>query len=276
MPEKPSILVVFAHPDDEAFPTGGTLAHYAALGHRVVLACATKGEAGQLKDPALAPADGSPPDMATIRIKELEAACAALGIEPPVFLEYHDSGRNERLQKDNPQALYNADLWEVEARIRAVIEQVQPKVMITFDPHGGYGHPDHLVIHRAATAAFYSSGYLPDPPQRLFYSAFTIERATQMQQSGQADSIMGGLDPKVFGVSEETIALRMEVSAYLPHKQAAIAAHRSQFAQRNAQMNQTPERQAFFEKFLAIETFVLGGTRGPIPHWPLRDLFDGL
>ena len=62
MAEKPSILVVFAHPDDEAFPTGGTLAHYAALGHRVVLVCATKGEVGQLKAPALAPADGSPPD----------------------------------------------------------------------------------------------------------------------------------------------------------------------------------------------------------------------
>lgn len=214
--------------------------------------------------------------MATIRTVELEQACKALGIDPPIFLGYHDSGRNERLQKDNPNALYKADLWEVEAKIRAVIEQVQPKVMITFDPHGGYGHPDHLVIHRAATAAFYSSGYLPNPPQRLFYSAFSIERATQMQQSGQADSIMGGLDPKVFGVSEETIALRMDMSTYVPQKMAAVAAHRSQFAERTAQMGQTPERQALFEKMLALETFALGGTRGAVPQWPLGDLLDGL
>lgn len=208
MPELPAILAVFAHPDDEAFPTGGTLAHYAKLGHKVYLACATKGEVGQLKDPTLAPADGSAPDMAAIRVKELEASCKALGIEPPIFLGYRDSGRGERLRKDDPQALYNADLWGVEAKIREAIAQVEPQVLITFDPHGGYGHPDHLVIHRAATAAFYSSGYLPNPPQRLFYTAFTIERAAAMQQGGQARSIMDGLDPQVYGVSDSTVILK--------------------------------------------------------------------
>jgi len=271
MSELPAILVVLAHPDDEAFPTGGTLAHYAKLGHRVVLLCATRGEAGQIKDASLGQLD----DLGAHREEELRKSCEALGIEAPVFLGYGDSGRNERLRKDDPNALHNADLWEVEAKIRALIAEVAPKILITFDPHGGYGHPDHLAIHRAATAAFYSSGYLPSPPQRLFYTTFTIERATQMQQSGQADSIMKGLDPKVFGVSENTLAVQMDVTPYLPNKLAAIQAHRSQFAERTEQM-QNPERRAFFEKMLATETFSLGGTRGLIPRWPLRDLFDGL
>ncbi|MER3554028.1 MAG: PIG-L domain-containing protein [Meiothermus sp.] len=275
MAELPSLLAVFAHPDDEAFPTGGTLAHYARLGHRVYLACATRGEVGQLKDPSLAPPDGSPLDMAALRTGELEASCKALGIEPPIFLGYRDSGRKDRLRKDDPQALYNADLWEVEAKIREVIAQVRPKVLITFDSHGGYGHPDHLVIHRAATAAFYSSGHLPDPPQRLFYSAFTIERAAAMQQSGQASSIMDGLDPQVYGVSEGTIILRMNVSDYVPNKMAAVQAHRSQFAPMTAE-SVPPERRAQMQQWMATETFALGGTRGPIPHWPLLDMFEGM
>ncbi|MBF6592816.1 MAG: PIG-L family deacetylase [Thermaceae bacterium] len=275
MAELPAILAVFAHPDDEAFPTGGTLAHYAKLGHKVYLACATKGEVGQLKDPALAPADGSPPDMAAIRTKELEQSCRALGLEAPIFLGYHDSGRNERLRKDDPQALYNADLCEVEASIRQVIAGVQPKILITFDPHGGYGHPDHLVIHRAATAAFYSSGHLPHPPQRLFYSAFTSERAAAMQNSGQNDSIMRGLDPLVFGVSENTVVLKMNVSDYVPAKLAAVQAHRSQFAPMTSD-SVPPERRAAMLEWMATETFALGGTRAALPHWPLLDMFEGM
>lgn len=271
MTDLPSILAVFAHPDDEAFPTGGTLAHYARLGHKVYLACATRGEAGQLKDPAL-----MVEDMGALRTRELEASCQVLGLQPPLFLGYRDSGRNERLRRDDPQALHNADLWEVEAKIRDLIAQLQPKILITFDPHGGYGHPDHLVIHRATTAAFYSSGYLPNPPQRLFYSAFTIERATAMQQSRQVDSIMGGLDPKVFGVAENTLAVQMEVHAYVPQKLAAITAHRSQFADRTQTMNTNPEWRAFMEQMMSVETFALGGTRSPIPRWPLQGLLDGI
>ncbi|MCL6567493.1 MAG: PIG-L family deacetylase, partial [Meiothermus silvanus] len=83
-----SLLAVFAHPDDEAFSSGGTLAHYAALGARVVVACATRGEAGQIKDPALQGVS----DLGKVREEELARACAALGLEPPVFLGFHDSG----------------------------------------------------------------------------------------------------------------------------------------------------------------------------------------
>ncbi len=270
MAHLPTILAVFAHPDDEAFPTGGTLAHYAKLGHKVYLACATKGEAGQIKDPSL----GEVKDLASVRVGELEAACMALGIERPIFLGFHDSGRKERVRHDDPLALRNAEIFEVEAKIREIIERLEPTILITFDPHGGYGHIDHLVIHRATTAAFYSTGYLPNPPQRMFYSAFSIERATAMQQSGR--NIMEGLDPKLYGVSDSTIALTMNVSAYLPQKMAAIEAHRSQFADRTQEMTTNPERRTFMEQMMTSETFALSGTRGPIPNWPLQGLFDGL
>jgi N-acetyl-1-D-myo-inositol-2-amino-2-deoxy-alpha-D-glucopyranoside deacetylase len=271
MTSLPTLLVVFAHPDDEAFPTGGVMAHYAEKGHKVYLACATKGEAGQLKDPSLG--DGS--DMASIRVRELEASCAALGVEPPIFLGWHDSGRNERLRLDDPKALHNADLWAVEQTIRDVIAQVKPTVMITFDPHGGYGHPDHLVIHRAATAAFFSTGHFPHPPQRLFYSAWTIERMQQMQASGQSNNIVGGLEPTLYGVDPNTLALTMDVSAYVPQKMAAAKAHRSQFAQLTSD-DVPAERRAQMEKMFSREAFSLGGTRGAIVKWPLSGLFDDL
>ncbi len=268
MPSRPPLLAIFAHPDDEAFPTGGTLAHYAAQGHPVYLACATRGEAGQLKDPSL-PVE----DLGAWRTRELEAACAALGIHPPFFLGYHDSGRHERLRQNDPLALHNADLWEVEAKIRALIAQLEPQVILTFDPHGGYGHPDHLVVHRAATAAFFSSGHLPNPPLRLFYSVFTTPQVQTLQRSGQAESILGGLDAQIFGVAENTVAVWMDVQAYLERKQAAIAAHRSQFAPR-LQALRAGSQDPF--AMLGLEAFALGGTRGPLPRWPLQDLFDGL
>lgn len=262
-----SLLAVFAHPDDEAFSSGGTLAHYAAQGAKVSLICATRGEAGKIKDPTL-----SIKDLGVHREGELRKACAALGIDAPIFLDYHDSGRNERLRKDDPQAFINADLLEVEEKIRQVIAAVEPEVMLTFDPHGAYGHPDHLVIHRAATAAFYSSGHLPKPPERLFYTAMPSARLRQIQGSGE--NIMAGLEPTLYGVSEGTIAVRMDIAAQRDKKRAALEAHGSQFSPANDPGMASME--SMLEDMLKEETFALGGVRGALPHWPLQDFFDGL
>lgn len=264
-----SLLAVFAHPDDEAFSSGGTLAHYAALGARVVVACATRGEAGQIKDPALQGVS----DLGKVREEELARACAALGLEPPVFLGFHDSGRNERLRKDDPLATINVDLWEIERRIKEVIASVKPQVMITFDPHGGYLHPDHLVIHRAATAAFFSSGYLEGAPERLFYTVWPIEVVAQMQ--ALRPNLAAGLEPQMVGVSESTLAVRMAIADQAEKKRAAIRAHSSQTADQNMS-DLPPEAQAFMERMFSYETFALGGVRGPVLRWPLKHLFDGL
>src|SRR6266540_2872753 len=107
-----------------------------------------------------------------MRTEELRLSCSRLGIEPPLFLGFHDSARKERQRHDDPRALANVDMLEVEAALRRIIEDVKPHVILTFEPHGGYYHPDHVAVHRATTAAFFTSGVMgADAPQRLFYGA---------------------------------------------------------------------------------------------------------
>jgi N-acetyl-1-D-myo-inositol-2-amino-2-deoxy-alpha-D-glucopyranoside deacetylase len=152
-----------AHPDDEIFH-GGVLAHLSDRGVRVTLACGTDGEAGK-PHRSMGPVE----DLGALRADELRLSCARLGIEEPVRLGFHDSARKDRQRHDDPHALANVDMLDVEAAIRGIITDVKPHVIFTFDPHGGYYHPDHVAIHRATTAAFFTSGAMGDQaPERLF------------------------------------------------------------------------------------------------------------
>jgi N-acetyl-1-D-myo-inositol-2-amino-2-deoxy-alpha-D-glucopyranoside deacetylase len=267
-PARPTLLVALAHPDDEAFGSGGTLAHYASLGVRVLLACATRGESGKVTDPAL----GTVADLGALREQELHDACAALGIEKPIFLDYHDSGRLDRVQDHNPQALFNANLLEVEAKIVALIEEYQPDVMLGFDPHGIYGHADHLVMHRAAMGAFFQAGRLEKPPQRLFATVIPTQKIRAMQ-ANRPNSPLGQLDPSIYGVAINTIAVTMEVSAQQERKMATMRAHRSQVGPNSSFAALSPEVLA---QILGAETFGLQAIRGPVQQWPLRGFFDGM
>lgn len=266
-PAKPTLMAVFAHPDDEAFSVGGTLTHYARKGVRVQLVCANRGEAGKITVPGM-----TVDDLGQQREQELREACRALEIPPPVFLDFHDSGRFERTRTGDPLAMMNVTPLEIETRLRAVIAEYQPQVLVTFDPHGGYGHIDHLQINRAATAAFFSTGVLPyGGPQRLYFTALDVEAARGLSRMGQ------NLDPEVYGVSESTIAVRMDVSPYRENKKAALAAHGTQMGpdSRLGQMTQE-ERDEMETRLLGSENFSIGGTRTPIKNWPLRGLFDGV
>jgi N-acetyl-1-D-myo-inositol-2-amino-2-deoxy-alpha-D-glucopyranoside deacetylase len=127
-----SILIAFAHPDDELFHCG-ILAHLADRGARVTLVCATDGEAGRPH-----PSVGHVDDLGALRVEELRRSCARLGIEDPVLLRFHDSARKERLRHDDPHALANVDMLDVEAALRGIIAEVKPHVVLTFEPHGGY------------------------------------------------------------------------------------------------------------------------------------------
>jgi LmbE family N-acetylglucosaminyl deacetylase len=260
----PSLLAIYAHPDDEVFHGGGMLAHLAARGVRVVLACATRGEAGK-PHKSVQPVS----DLAALRTRELERSCEILGIEPPVFLGFHDSARKERQRHGDPRALANVDMLEVEASIRRVVHDVRPQVIVTFDPHGGYYHPDHVAVHRAATAAFYSSGVLgADAPERLFYSVFTLPSYREHSERSRGWGVTDGLDPDVFAVAPELIACSFDARPYLDRKRAAFAAHRSAFG--------ADERLLFaFQPLIEDEAFALGGSRRPIVRWPLADLVDG-
>ena len=267
---QPSLLAIFAHPDDEAFSSGGTLAHYASLGIKVNLVCSTRGEAGKITDPNL-----TVDDLGRHREFELREACKTLGINEPIFLGYRDSGRLERLRKDDPLASINVDPREIESRVREQIEKLQPQVLLSFDPHGGYDHPDHTVIHQAALAAFFSSGHFPNPPQRLFYTASPLEvMKTWVNMPG--GPMTPGMTAEVYGVSEATIAFKHDVSKYVEQKRAAIQLHGSQTGPNSRIGQMPPEYLEKMRERQLTENFSLGGTRGPIPHWPLRGFFDGL
>jgi N-acetyl-1-D-myo-inositol-2-amino-2-deoxy-alpha-D-glucopyranoside deacetylase len=221
---RPSLLIVLAHPDDEIFH-GGVLAHLSERGVRVTLACATDGEAGK-PHPSVGPVD----DLGALRVEELRLSCTRLGIEEPVLLRFHDSARKERQRHDDPHALANVDMLDVEGAIRGIIADVKPHVIVTFDSHGGYYHPDHLAIQRATTAAFFSSSVMgSEAPERLFYATMLRDVFQGLADASRGRGIVDGLDPDVFATAPEMIAVSFDASPYLDRKFSALAAHRSAF-----------------------------------------------
>ena len=270
-----SLLVVLAHPDDEIFH-GGILMHLSQQGVRVTLVCATNGEAGKPH-----PSVGAVDDLGALRTEELRLSCHRLGIDPPVLLGFHDSARGERQRHGDARALANVDMLEVEAAIRRVIEDVRPHVLLTFDPHGGYYHPDHLAVHRATTAAFFSSGAMgAAAPERLFYGTMLRDVFRGLADKSRGRGITDGLDPDVFGTAAEMIAVSFDASSFLQRKFLALAAHRSAFGVTEEMLSSPPtgarEMLDAFRPVFEREVFVLGGTRTPTRRWPLTDFFDGV
>ena len=270
-----SLLVALAHPDDEIFH-GGVLAHLSDRGARVTLVCATDGEAGKPH-----PSIGRVDDLGALRVDELRRSCTRLGIEEPILLRFHDSARKERQRRDDPHALANVDMLDVEAALRNIIADVKPHVVLTFEPHGGYYHPDHVAIHRATTAAFFASGVLgPEAPERLFYAAMLREVFQGLADASRGRGIVDGLDADVFSTSPEMVAVTFDARPYLDRKLSALTAHQSAFGV-TADMLKNPPPPAVqmlraFRPVLEREVFVLGGTRGPVRRWPLDDFFEGL
>jgi LmbE family N-acetylglucosaminyl deacetylase len=270
-----SLLIVLAHPDDEIFH-GGILAHLSERGVRVTLVCATDGEAGK-PHPSVGPVD----DLGALRVEELRLSCSRLGIEEPVLLRFHDSARKERQRHDDPHALANVDMLDVEAAIRGIIADVKPHAIVTFEPHGGYYHPDHVAIQRATTAAFFSSGVMGDEaPERLFYAAMRRDVFVGLADASRGRGIVDGLNPDLFSASPEMIAVSFDARPYSERKLSALAAHRSAFGLTAEMLKNPPPGAAqmlhAFRPVLEHEVFLLGGARGPVQRWPLPDFFDGL
>ncbi|MFI0903830.1 N-acetyl-1-D-myo-inositol-2-amino-2-deoxy-alpha-D-glucopyranoside deacetylase [Streptomyces sioyaensis] len=149
------LLLVHAHPDDESINNGVTMARYAAEGAQVTLVTCTRGEEGEVIPPELAHLAPDRDDtLGPYRVGELAAAMAALGVTDHRFLggpgRYRDSGMMGAPQNERPDCFWQAPLDEAAAELVAVIREVRPQVMVTYDPHGGYGHPDHIQAHRVA------------------------------------------------------------------------------------------------------------------------------
>jgi N-acetyl-1-D-myo-inositol-2-amino-2-deoxy-alpha-D-glucopyranoside deacetylase len=168
MIQQKSLVFIGAHPDDETFGMGATLAKYAREGVKVYYICATRGEAGDAYPEYMK----GYADASEMRSAELKAAAQVLGLTGVIHLGYRDSGMPGTADNQNPRALIQASVDEVAEKIIKILLDIKPQVIITHDPSGGYQHPDHIATHKAAVKAFNDLLQMQSPiyqPRKLYF-----------------------------------------------------------------------------------------------------------
>lgn len=254
------LLAIFAHPDDEAFGCGGTLALAAERHVPTWLVCATDGDQGGAPGEAVDDHSMDP----EIRRGELRCACSAMGIAEPVFLGYRDSGMEGWGAPEG--SLSRADPEEAIGRILAEIRRQRPAVVVTFDPGGIYGHPDHIAVSRFATEAYRRAARLPGGPSVLYHQALARSMVGDMQElmeelaarSGQPLPPPGPDDLRQreamlrLSRPDDEISTVVDVRPAIERKLRALACHGSQM--RGRAWGDVP-RDLIDERFGA-ETFV--------------------
>lgn len=222
-----TLLVIVAHPDDESFGIGGTMARCAEEGHHVTVVCATRGEVGEISDPAIA----TPETLGAVREQELRTGMRILGVEDVRFLEYRDSGMAGTPENADPRSLEQASPEQVSAKLLAIMNELQPDTVITWDASGGYGHPDHIKVHQTATAAFHQRQSRDGHSSRLYWTALPTHLFEEMAKELQAKGIEFGsarLREDMERLPRLTPTAEIDVSPYMERKRQALAAHRSQ------------------------------------------------
>jgi LmbE family N-acetylglucosaminyl deacetylase len=274
------LLAVFAHPDDEAFGTGGTLAHYAAAGVQVTLVCATRGEVGEIADPAYASAE----TLGWIREQELQCAAETMGVGRLILLGYRDSGMAGTAENEDCRAFINAPEGEVVVRLVAIMRQIQPHVVLTFEPNGGYGHPDHIAVHRHMVRAFQLASDPAIYPElgpawqadRLFYTAiphsFFVRMREGMVSLGMDTTELDRRMSAMPGWPDEKVNVTLDVANTVEAKWDALHCHRTQFGPGNL-FRQLPEETV--RALMSQEYFALAWPE-PEPGQRLSGLFEGL
>ncbi|MCI0395636.1 MAG: PIG-L family deacetylase [Chloroflexi bacterium] len=217
------LMCVLAHPDDESLATGGILAKYAASGVQTHLIMATRGERGWFGPAADYP---GPQALGRLRQAELRAAAQVLGLREVVFLDYHDG------------ELDRADHAEAIAKIVTHLRRVQPDVVVTFDPNGMYGHPDHIAISQLTTTAVMAAadpsypGLTTDSPHRvakLYYRAFVqAEQVAYEATFGRLVMPVDSVERRFTAWPEWAITTWIDTSAYGEQILQAVQCHRSQ------------------------------------------------
>lgn len=234
------LLAIFAHPDDETFRCGGTLALLAQRGVAVHLLTATRGEAGSCGNPPLC----SPEELPEVRQRELHCACAALGIQPPHLLDFPDGH------------LHEVDTEDLVHPILSAIRQFKPQVLLTFGQDGLSGHPDHLTIGRVAIEAFQRSEVVA-----VVYTMavlYTLAQRLGMRQ--------------VHPVPDDAISLAVDVSSVWEAKLAALHCHATQWSSSPMKDASEEDQRLFFTH----ETFVQAAVRHPAEDFMPEVLGDFL
>ena len=277
------LMAIFAHPDDEG-AMGGTLAHYANSGTEVMLVCTTRGEVGEISEPSLATKE----TLGIVRQRELEAAAAALGIQHLRFLDYRDSGMVGTPENEDPRAQVNANPIEIRAKIVSLIREFKPDVVVTFEPFGWYGHPDHIATGRWATEAFPMAGDAtvhpelgaPWQPKRLYHSVIPFSRFGGMMQEAIE---LGYMDPPKEGEglqipeeerkrAEEAVTHVIPISAQFERQEKSRACHKTQFGP-DSMFSKIPRE--LWQKHSGNEHFIQVSPEPPagLTDSPLNNLF---
>jgi len=274
------IAAIFAHPDDEGL-IAGSLAHYARDGGQVTLICTTKGEAGEISDESLA----SPGNLGSIREQELRCACDVIGISELHLLGYCDSGMEGTPENRKSTAFIQADPDEVRFKLVSLLRAIKPHVVITFEPQGWYGHPDHITTGRYATEAYHLSSdpeALPEAgpawqPDRLFHAVLLQSEFREVAEYIRAQ----GLDSSDFDMIPwdepdplaEQITHLFDASPYAEIKEQSMRCHRTQFGDDHI-FNQLPPE--LWRKVNRSEYFIQVDPAFERTAEPYDDLFAGI
>jgi len=212
-----TVLAIFAHPDDESLACGGTLARLADAGVRVILICASHGEAGSISDAALVP-DG---DLGGVRMRELQDAAAVLGVSELIVLDHSDGNL---CWKDSPQ--FENEIVEAVRRYRA-------DAVITFDEDGLYWHIDHIGVHDRTWDAVVSMGAEAPPLYFVTMQRGVMRGIVNAAQLKGGVSSFWGITPDAFGLSAPAPSFVIDVRDWVPRKLAALRCHRTQIGPTN-------------------------------------------
>ena len=216
-----TIVSFHAHPDDESIASAGTLARAAAAGHRVVIVFATRGELGEPVPGVLAPGE----QLAMRRSAECYASAAVLGAKRVEFLGYTDSGMMGGPSNDAPYCFWKADVEHAARRLAVILDEEEPDVLTTYDDNGGYGHPDHIQVHRVGKRAAELSA-VPVVAQGTMNRDWML-RGLRAQNPDPSPDMP---DVSTLGKPEEEITHRVEAVDFTDQKRASMRAHASQMA----------------------------------------------
>ena len=237
MPAVPRLLFVHAHPDDETINNGVTMARYAARGAAVTVLTCTLGEEGEIiEEPWMQLGFDDADQLGGYRIGELSVALRHLGVSGPRYLGGAGCWRDSGMPGTPPRRrtrFVDADFDEVVGQLAAVIAELRPHVVVTYDPGGGYGHPDHIQAHLITTAALSAVADRWAVPK--FY--WTVTSANTFRAGLNAigrDDVLGDWiwlpADASYGFPDDRITAVIDAPEHLPAKVAAIGAHATQMA----------------------------------------------
>jgi N-acetyl-1-D-myo-inositol-2-amino-2-deoxy-alpha-D-glucopyranoside deacetylase len=296
-----TLLTIHAHPDDETISTGGVMARYAAEGVRVVCLTSNLGEHGEIVVPEMDTPENHA-RLAEIRGAELARALSQLGAVESRLLGYEDSGMMGTPDNEDPNAFWNADLEEAIGRTVAIVREVRPDVVVGYNDFGGYGHPDHIRAAQVAKGAFaragdpaaypeqLTDGVEPWTPAKFYETAGSWFRREEIQRRAVERGIKGWWTPPEDETPEQRaereafvarmaaasgpVTTRIDVSAYLPAKLAAIREHITQIHADGVFLGLSLDD---WRELMPAEEFSLKVARGVNEvRLPEEDLFAGL